>query len=68
MFQWAKGLFGKFEIRFIYQVIYGLLFFPAFLISLKMLIKNRKKAWILHAPLLFLTTLVYIIAFLRKRI
>lgn len=61
---WMKGASGK--IRFAYQVIYSLILIPALVVSLKMLIKTKEKAWILHAPLMFSTTLAYIYAFFKR--
>ena len=62
--KWANGVFGK--IRFVYQVIYGLILIPAFIESLVMIAKSRKKAWILHSPLMFSTTVAYIYAFVKR--
>jgi glycosyltransferase involved in cell wall biosynthesis len=64
-FNWASGLFGKHgQIRFSYEVLRNFLFFPAFLVSLKMLIMEKNKAWAVHAPMKFATTSAYIIAYL----
>lgn len=67
-FKWSEGYFGKFgKLRFIYEVIRNLLFFPAFFVSLKMLIKRGEKAWILHAPMKFSTTIAYIYAYFKRK-
>ena len=67
-FNWNKNIFGKFgKIRFFYQVLESLLFFPAFFISLKMFFKTKEKAWFLHAPITFGTTIAYIIAYIEAK-
>jgi len=65
--EWSKGVFGKFgKIRFSYEVLRNLLFWPSFAISLKMFAKTREKAWLLHAPMKFATTIAYIIAYINS--
>ena len=66
VFKWSGGLFGKFgRIRFFREVIKSLIFLPALLISIKMWMKSRKSAWLIHAPLVWLTTMVYIVSFIE---
>ena len=67
-FKWSGGLFGKFgKIRFSYEILYNLLFVPAFFVSLKMLIKYNNKAWLLHPFLSCFTTMSYILAFIKTK-
>jgi glycosyltransferase involved in cell wall biosynthesis len=63
--QWAQGTFGK--LQFVFHVLYGLILIPAFITSIKMLAKTKEKAWILHAPLIFSTTVAYIWAFIKRK-
>ncbi|MEK6855018.1 MAG: glycosyltransferase family 2 protein [Nanoarchaeota archaeon] len=66
-FKWAGKLFGRHgKIRFVYEVANNLLFFPAFLTSLRMIAKDGKKAWVLHPYMKFGTTLAYIIAYIKS--
>ena len=67
-FNWQMGWFGKFgKIRFYYEIIRNLLFFPAFFISLKLIIKQKKVEWILHAPMKFATTSAYLFVWIKTR-
>lgn len=63
--EWAEGGSGK--LNFVYHVLYGLVLIPAFITSLKMLARTKEKAWILHAPLIFSTTVAYIWAFIKRK-
>jgi hypothetical protein len=63
--KWADGFLGK--IRFIYQVLYGLILIPALFVSLIMLFQLEEKAWALHAPMIFSTTVAYIWAFIKRK-
>lgn len=65
-FGWNMGWFGKFgKIRFGYEVIRNLLFFPNAIESLFLFAKQKQKAWLLHAPMKFITTFVYILAWIK---
>ncbi|MDO8460313.1 MAG: glycosyltransferase family 2 protein [Nanoarchaeota archaeon] len=67
-FKWASGMFGKFgRIRFCYEVLRSLLFFSAFFASLRMFYLDREKAWLLHGPMTFATTVAYMIAYIKTR-
>jgi len=67
-FKWNQGLFGRFgKIRFVYEVLKDLSFFPEFLVSLKMFFREKEKAWLYHAPMTFATTLAYIIAYIKSK-
>ena len=67
-FKWASGLYGKSgKIRFIYEVLRNLMFFPAFFVSLKMLIKDRHKAWLMHPLLKFSTTIAYLSSYIKTK-
>lgn len=67
-FKWNSGIFGKFgKIRFGYETFNNLAFFPAFFVSIKMLCKDKNKAWLLHPFMKYATTLAYIIAFIKTR-
>jgi glycosyltransferase involved in cell wall biosynthesis len=63
MMKWAET--GNKKFRFMLQIFYSLIFIPALIVSIKMLIKTRERAWILHAPLMFSTTLAYIYSFFK---
>jgi len=65
-FNWAKGIYGKYgRVRFCYEVIRNFLFFPAFFVSIKMLLKDGEKSWLLHPYMKFATTLAYIMAYFK---
>ncbi len=67
-FKWNRGAFGRFgKIRFLYEVIKDLIFFPELFVSLKMFINTKEKAWLYHAPMTFATTLAYIIAYIKSK-
>ncbi len=66
-FKWSSGLFGKNgRIRFIYEVLRNLLFFPAFLVAIKMWIREGSKAWLLHPLMKLSTTLAYMTAYNKR--
>jgi glycosyltransferase involved in cell wall biosynthesis len=66
-FNWQKGFFGKFgKIRFFYEILRNLLFFPAFFVSLKLIFRQKRPEWILHAPMKFATTLAYLFSWIRS--
>jgi len=66
--EWSKGLFGKFgKVRFSYEVLRNLAVLPNFMVSLRMFIKTREKAWLLHAPMTFATTAAYVVAYLKSK-
>ena len=66
-FNWSNGLFGKFgKFNFSYQVIKSLIFLPALFVSLKMIFLTKDKAWLLHAPMTWATTAVYIISYVKS--
>ncbi len=68
VFEWYNGWGGRFgKINFIYHVIKNLLFIPELIISIKMLVKYRNKCWLIHSPMVFGTTLAYIIAFIKTK-
>ncbi|MEK6906852.1 MAG: glycosyltransferase family 2 protein [Nanoarchaeota archaeon] len=62
--KWTEGIYNK--LRFFYQIVYSLMLIPAFVVSIGMLFKSKEKSWILHAPLMFTTTLAYIYAFIKR--
>jgi len=67
-FEWHKGWFGKFgHIRFSYEILRNLLFFPNLFESFWLWAKTKQKAWVLHAPMKFSTTFMYLLAWLRGR-
>lgn len=69
IFNWYHGWTGRFgKINFGFQVIKDLLFFPELITSIRMLMKYKNKAWLLHAPMVSGSTIAYIIAFLKNRI
>lgn len=62
-FKWHSGLAGS--SKFLLNVIKNLLILPAIFTTIRMLIIYKDKAWLLHAPLTFGTTVSYLIAFLK---
>jgi len=66
-FKWAHGLYGKDgKIRFLYEVLRNLMVFPSVFTSLRMLVRDGHKAWLLHPLLKLSTTLAYIYAYFRR--
>ena len=66
-FKWINGFFGKYgKLRFSYEILRNLLFFPAFWVSIKMALRDKNKVWLLHAPTKFSTTLAYIVAYIKN--
>jgi glycosyltransferase involved in cell wall biosynthesis len=63
--KWADGVKGK--TQFAYQVVKKLLFVPALIESFWLVIRDREKAWLLHAPITWLTTSAYILAFFKVK-
>jgi glycosyltransferase involved in cell wall biosynthesis len=62
-FSWQMGWFGRFgKIRFYTEVFKSLILFPAFFESIKLIIKQKRKEWLFHSPMKFLTTFAYILA------
>jgi len=45
---------------FLWHVVKSLLLLPAAVVSIRKALLYRDRAWLLHAPLLFLTTIIYI--------
>ncbi|MBX4196784.1 glycosyltransferase family 2 protein [Candidatus Pacearchaeota archaeon] len=69
VFKWSQGMWGRFgKVNFVYQVIKDLLFVPALVESIPPLIKYKDKAWLLHAPLVWATTVAYIWAFTKAKL
>lgn len=69
VFKWYNGWTGRFgKINFGYQVIKDLLIIPEFITSVRMFIKYKNRAWLLHSPMMFGATVAYIIAFLKIRL
>ena len=64
--QWTGGTKGNFQ--FASQVILRLLFIPALLQSIRMLILDKHRAWVLHAPVSWATTAAYIWAFFKVKL
>jgi len=65
-FKWSSGLFGKNgNIRFAYEILRSLIFFPSFFVALKMWFRDNYKAWLLHPCMKFSTTLAYLIAYIK---
>lgn len=67
-FNWSSGLFGKNgKIRFSYEVIKNLLFYPELIRIIKIYSRDTRKPWLIHPFLVWSTTLAYIIAFLKVK-
>lgn len=67
--KWIQDTWSKFgKANFAYQIIKNLLFFPAFASSIVLVIRDREKAWFMHAPLVLGTTAAYLIVGLKSKL
>ena len=68
VFQWMNGWGGRFgKANFVWQVGKNLLLIPGLIATVRMLVKDGRKEWWLHSPMLAITTWCYIIAYARAK-